>query len=461
MNFDFNITQKQQQFIQSEEFEVLFGGAAGGGKSYGQLIDALLFALKYPRSKQLILRRTFPELEKSLVREHLKLYPREIYTYHPSFHSGNFKNGSILDFGYCDNETDVFKYQSSEYDVIRFDEATHFTEFMYLYLISRCRGANKFPKQIKSSTNPGGVGHEFFKKRFIDAGPWNESFEGVGGKRIFIPSRAEDNKFLMENDPNYIKRLENLSQKEKQALLYGDWDIFEGRFFPEFKRESHVVKPFDIPKSYRRYVTLDYGMDMLAVIWIAVDERGYSYCYKELYEGRDNSMGKDRRGHIVSEAAKRIKEVNDGEKIYLFLAPPDLFNRNRDTGKSTALIFSQLGIPLVKTSNNRINGWRSVREALKTEVDEQGVKRPNLMIFPQCSNLIRCMGSLQYDSKNFEDAAVFPHEITHMPDALRGYCVFNRGSMKGKADKKDFIKDNFRFAQESDALGRGDEIVVF
>lgn len=461
MNLNFNITEKQKQFIQRDEFEVLFGGAAGGGKSYGQLIDAFLFALKYPKSKQLILRRTFPELEKSLVREHLKLYPKEIYTYHSSNHSGNFKNGSILDFGYCDNETDVFKYQSSEYDVIRFDEATHFTEYMYLYLISRCRGANKFPKQIKSSTNPGGVGHEFFKKRFIDANPWGESFEGVGGKRIFIPSKVEDNKFLLKNDPDYVKRLENLSQKDKQALLYGDWDIFEGKFFPEFKRDIHVVSPFIIPPDWRRYVTLDYGMDMLAAIWIAVDERGNSYCYKELYEGRDNGMGKDGRGHIVSDAAKRIKEVNDGEKIYLFLAPPDLFNRNRDTGRSTAQIFSEMGISLVKTSNNRISGWRSVREALKTEIDEQGIKKPDLVMFPQCKNLIRCMGSLQYDGKNFEDAANSPHEVTHMPDALRGYCAFNKGNIQRSKAQKDFIKENFTFRNEKDILGKGDEILVF
>ena len=152
---DIEITKKQQRFINATATEVLFGGSAGGGKSYGQIVDALLFALKYPGSKQLLLRRTFSELDKSIIRTSLMLYPREIYSYNSSSHTGRFINGSIIDFGYCANENDVNQYQSAEYDVIRFDELTHFTEFQYIYLISRIRGSNGFPKQIKCSTNPG------------------------------------------------------------------------------------------------------------------------------------------------------------------------------------------------------------------------------------------------------------------------------------------------------------------
>ena len=168
MNINLNVTKKQKLFIDAKESEVLFGGAAGGGKSYGQMVDALIFALTHPRSKQLVLRRTFAELDKSLIRTALSLYPKEIYTFNSSSHTGKFKNGSIIDFGYCANENDVYQYQSAEYDVIRFDELTHFTEAQYLYLISRVRGANSYPKQIKSSTNPGGVGHSWVKERFVD-----------------------------------------------------------------------------------------------------------------------------------------------------------------------------------------------------------------------------------------------------------------------------------------------------
>ena len=152
---DIEITKLQQNFIDSIDFETLFGGAAGGGKSYGQLIDSLLYALKYPKSKQIIFRRTFPDLERSIIRVSLELFPLKVASYNTSKHTWTFKNGSILDFGYIDNEKDVYQYQSAEYDVIRFDELTHFTEYMYVYMISRCRGANPYPKGLKSSTNPG------------------------------------------------------------------------------------------------------------------------------------------------------------------------------------------------------------------------------------------------------------------------------------------------------------------
>lgn len=167
---EISVTAKQKQFMDATCDEVLFGGAAGGGKSYAQVIDALVYAVKYPGSKQLILRRTYPELDKSIIRTTLALYPKEIYRYISSSHTGQFTNGSIIDFGYCDSETDIYRYQSAEFDVIRFDELTHFTKDMYIYLISRLRGVNGFPKQMKSTTNPGGIGHKWVKERFIDVG---------------------------------------------------------------------------------------------------------------------------------------------------------------------------------------------------------------------------------------------------------------------------------------------------
>ena len=154
MKLGLTVTKKQKEFIDSEESEVLFGGAAGGGKSFGQVTDALLFALKYPASKQLILRRTFAELDKSLIRTALELYPRELYSFNSSQHTGRFKNGSVIDFGYCREENDVYQYQSAEYDVIRFDELTHFTENQYVYLMSRIRGTNSFPKQKVTQSVP-------------------------------------------------------------------------------------------------------------------------------------------------------------------------------------------------------------------------------------------------------------------------------------------------------------------
>ena len=301
MKINFNITQKQNKFINADADEVLFGGAAGGGKSYGQVIDALLYALKYPGSKQIIFRRTFPELDKSIIRTALELYPQSIFKYNSSKHTGVFANGSIIDFGYCDSETDVFKYQSAEFDVIRFDELTHFTEDIYIYLISRLRGANDFPKSVKSSTNPGGVGHSWVKSRFIDCGAPDIVHSFANGTRIFIPSKVQDNCFLMSKDKNYIKRLENLDEKNKKALLYGDWDIFDGQYFAEFKREIHTCRPFEIPSEWTRYRAIDYGLDCLAVLWIAINSLNECFVYREYAESNK----------IISDGAYEIKDLSN------------------------------------------------------------------------------------------------------------------------------------------------------
>ncbi len=423
MKLHLTVTQKQKRFIDARENEVLFGGAAGGGKSYGQIVDALIFALKYPKSKQLILRRTFSELEKSLIRLTLSLYPSEIFTFNHSSHTGRFKNGSYIDFGYCANENDVYQYQSAEYDVIRFDELTHFTEMQYVYLISRVRGANSFPKQIKSSTNPGGVGHSWVKARFIDRAPSGESFDGEGGMtRIFIPSLLSDNSFLMKNDPDYEKRLLALPERERKALLYGEWNIFEGQYFNEFSNERHVIEPFEIPAGWRKYRTVDYGLDRLAVLWIAISPDGCAYVYREYCES----------GLPISAAARAITDrTPKGEDIYATLAPPDLFSRTQETGKTKASIFSEHGVNFTKTSNDRECGWLAIKDMLGSSAENTRLK-----IFRSCSEIIRCLPALIIDRIRPTDCANEPHEITHAPDALRGFAIFHTRPAKEESKKR-------------------------
>mgnify|MGYP001053080838 FL=1 len=215
------LTKTQRAFMDAQADEVLFGGAAGGGKSYGQLVDALVYALKYPKSKQLILRKTYPELEHSLILTSLEFYPKSVCRYSSSAKKWFFANGSVIEFGYCASKTDVIRYQGAEYDVVRFDELTHFTEEQYTYLISRIRGVNPYPKMVKSSTNPGGIGHAWVKRRFIDGFEPGRIHidEETGARRVFIPSYVTDNVFLMNADADYIKRLNQLPEKEKNICI--------------------------------------------------------------------------------------------------------------------------------------------------------------------------------------------------------------------------------------------------
>lgn len=415
-DINLKMTRRQLAFHKATADEVLFGGAAGGGKSYGQLIDALVYALQYPGSRQLILRRTYRDLELSIIRQAQGLYPRDLFKYSSSSHTGRWQNGSIIDFGYCDTEADVYQYQGAEYDVIRFDELTHFTEFQYLYLISRLRGSAERPRQIKSSTNPGGVGHSWVKARFIDPAPPEEEWKAENGTtRVFIPSKLDDNVFLMQNDPNYRARLMALPEKERKALLLGEWDLFEGQYFSEWRYGIHTCDPFPIPKDWRVYRAFDYGLDMFAMVWVAVSPAREVFVFREF----------TRSNMIIQDAAQKAKELTD-EDIYCTLAPPDMWGRTVDQGRSKADQFYEHGMALTKSSNDREAGWMAIHDLLRFEKREDGEisKPPRLHVFSTCRELIRCLPLLVHDDKKPTDAATEPHDITHICDALRYFAVY-------------------------------------
>lgn len=415
------ITKKQKHFIDADCDEVLYGGAAGGGKSYGQIVDAFLSAIKFPKIKQLILRTSFPELERSLILLAFEIIPKQCYKYNATKHTMTFSNGSKIEFGYLSNDAATKMYQSAEYDIIRFDELTHFSEYQYTYMQSRIRGVNSFPKQIKSSTNPGNIGHSWVKERFIDPAPPGEIIYEGGRSRVFIPAKVSDNTFLMKNDPEYIKRLKSLPENEKKALLYGEWDIYEGQFFSEFSREKHIITPFEIPSYYRKFASLDYGLDMTACLFYAVSDIGEVYVYKEFC---CPSL-------TLSEAAKEIAKLCEGENISYICASPDLWNRRQDTGFSGVEIMAKAGLSgLCKADNRRIQGWNVLREYLK----EEG----RLKIFSTCTQLIKSLPALVFDKHRAGDASDFPHEITHAPESLR-YALMSRPyAPKIREEKKGF-----------------------
>ena len=271
-------------------------------------------------------------------------------------------------------------------------------------------------KAITLTFNPWSSTH-WMKKRFFDCEPDEDI--------LAITTNYTCNEWLDASDLRLFETMKRENPDRYKVAGLGEWGIDGLVFFPEFTYTDHVIEPFNLPKEWRRYITLDYGMDMLACYWIAVDTVGNAYVYRELYEGRDNGKGLNGAGHIISEAAARILELTpDDEEITATFAPPDLWNRRQETGRSVADIFSEYGIHLTKTSNDRLDGWAAMHEWLKVQRNEFGQMKPRMQIFKTCVNLIRCLPELQYDEKRVNDAANTPHEITHAPDAIRGFCVY-------------------------------------
>lgn len=437
-------SEKQQSFFLSTARHIAYGGARGGGKSWAMRRKFILLAMRYPGLKLLLLRRTLPELREN----HILPMAEELYgyaEYHETQRAFVFPNRSRIKMGYCDAESDVYQYQGQEYDVIGLEEATHFTERQREYLTTANRGTRTdFTPRMYYTANPGGVGHAWFKRLFIDrqyrTGEHAEDY-------VFIPANVYDNRVLIARDPGYVKTLEALPEQRRRAYLMGDWDVFAGQYFTEFDRSLHVVRPFVLPPSWRRYLAMDYGLDMLAAYWIAVDLQGFAYVYRELYQS----------DLIISEAAKAIVSLTGDETLCRALAPPDLWNRRQDSGKSAAELFYEHGLRLTRAGNDRVQGWYELREWLKPCRDEWGRPAARLRIFQNCKNLIRTLPQLSHDEKNPNDVASTPHELTHAPDAIR-YFVSGRPQ---KTDRKD-RRPRFAFSgpaprRPGETLGNGQQ----
>lgn len=444
---------KQEQFFNATKRFVAYGGARGGGKSWAARWNAAVLALKHNGIRILIVRRTYKELRENYIKPMLKdlatLIKDGVVRYNDDDKCFYFKNRSEIILGYCDGDSDLPQYQGMEYDVLFIDEATQLTEFQFNTLCASVRGANDFPKRVYLTCNPGGIGHEWVKRLFI-----SRKYQGEENPDdyLFIPATVYDNTVLMEKDPGYLKMLNTLPDGVKQAWRDGDWDYIAGKFFDEFNKKTHVIEPCELKAHWRRYVALDYGFDMLAALWIALDEKGNKYVYREVYE----------QGKTISDAARRIAYFSDGEKIEMFLAPPDLWARQRETGRTTADIFAECGVPLTKTSNNRVHGWRAVREDLKLVPDADENYTARLKIFKTCENLIRCLPLLRFDKKNLEDCATEPHEITHAPDALRYFCVYWTSSAD-ELPREQRIPIAFKYfapAKTDNGTGYGEKIQV-
>ena len=404
----------QTDFLAAPERDVLYGGAAGGGKSYAMLIDPLRFAHRSAH-RALILRRSMPEL-RELIDKSRELYPKAFpgCKYKEVEKLWNFPSGAKVEFGFLERDADVYRYQGQAYSWIGFDEITHLpTEFGWNYLASRLRTTDpEITPYMRCTANPGGVGATWVKKRYVDPYPPNESFTGEDNlTRKFIPARLEDNPYLAL-DGRYEEMLKALPPTQRRQLLEGNWDVNEGAAFTEFETDVHVITPFEIPISWERTKGIDYGYaSESSCIWGAVDPSdGTLIIYRELYQ----------KGLTGVDLGSRITEMelNDPYSVQGVLDTA-AWARTGTTGPTVGESLIRAGHKLRRADKNRIQGKIQIHEYLK--VQQSG--RPRLQIFNNCPNLIRELQSIPLDRTNPED--VDTHAPDHAYDALR-YLIMSR-----------------------------------
>lgn len=417
---------KQKEFFLADTKYIAYGGARGGGKSWALRRKLVLLGINYPGISMLLIRRTLSELRDNHIRPLLSELGG-ICKYSDTKKSFEFPNGSRLRLGYLDGDGDLLQYQGQEYDIIALDEATQLTEYQFHTLKACLRGTNSFPKRMYITCNPGGVGHAWVKRLFID----RDFRQGENPKDYrFIQALVYDNQLLLKHNPDYLEQLESLPPSLRDAWLYGKWDEFEGQFFSEFDYDKHTCAVRPVKEGVKKYCAIDYGLDMLAAVFVAVDEEGRCVVYDEIY--KDNL--------IVSRAAELIRKKL--EDVCMIIAPSDLWSRQKDSGKSIAELFSENGVYLTKLKSERIGGWMALKELMRQE--------GKLVIMRNCTNLIRCLPLLMHDKRRIGDAATQPHDITHAPDALRYFAVSRFSpALSPKPDTKSVkLKDKLKIKKE-------------
>ena len=399
----------QKLFNDRSRYIVCKGGGSSG-KSYGIIQLNVYRCIVEEGHRWLVIRNVASTIKNSifaLIVEVINSYGcKGLFKINNSDMTIECINGNKFIFSGCD---DVEKLKSIQgiTDII-VEEASEIKVTDYRQLDIRMRGRGVYPKQMFIIFNPTYITH-WLKGEFFD-----EKKENC----TVIETTYKDNRFL---DDESIKVLESFKISDPYYYMVyckGHWGIVGGSYFKEFREDIHVVDPITIPDYWKRYVTIDYGLDMLAALWIAIDTHNNAYIYKELYES----------DLIISDAAKRIKEVTGTDKIDIYYAPPDLDNRRQETGKSALDIFYENGLPFLKSNNSRVQGWFSVKEWLKPSMikDEQtGEERLQapLKIFPCCKNLIRCFPQIQTDKNDPNDVSDTPHELSHVLDSIRYFCT--------------------------------------
>lgn len=436
---DYTASERQTVFHTTTADQKLYGGAAGGGKTAAIVAESVTLALEYPGIPINLFRRTIPELNKTIKMELNRQCGAYIKAGHMIWHgqasgehegrSYEFSNGSSIILNYCDNYADVFRYQGSEMPVLGIDELTQFPQDWVEYLLTRNRTSNPaWPVLFIAGTNPGGIGHGWVKSQFIDAAAAEQIHEvdlGDGYKvtRVFIPAKLSDHpdeKFRQ----SYGKQLAAIADPTlKRALRDGDWDVFSGQVFSEWRRHLHVVEPFSIPDHWPRWRSMDYG-NKNSVYWFAQDPASQRvYIYRE-YRTEDYVT--------IEDKAAYIKDMEAGENIRYGLADPSIWggsaNHNDREGKSVAEMFAAAGVQWQPANNDRSAGLALVHHMLATATD--GL--PRVQVFSSCLSLIKTLPALPYDRFKVDDVD------THADD--HDYDAFRYGLMKFKENSAPMVK---------------------
>ena len=456
VRFEYVATARQRVAHASYADEMLYGGAAGGGKSRFVRAEVMAFALEVPGSASIVFRRSFPDLSRAggMIPGFLLEMPKGLGVYNATDHRWTLRNGSTIELAHLSRDADVTKYQGAEYQLIVLDEATHFTEYQYRYLMTRLRASGAVRDRLKAkrlrprivlTANPGGVGHGWVKGRFVDPAPpevtWRPRAtleDPKPGTRVFIPARVTDNPHI---DETYIDRLNNLDEAERRALRDGDWDVYQGQRFASWRRSIHVVDPEQLPLTLggvTRGVGVDYGLDApFAALWGAKLADGLVYVYRELYKP----------GLTPAEQAALIRESEaEGERTigrrvpvaldpstwarnphHVASAPASQTAANRDEnrppeGSIAAAYRDELGAAVVPARNDRLASVALIADKLRVRPD--GL--PRLLVSSTCVNLIRTLPALPRDPKRPEDVDTKAED--HAYDALRYLVMLLEGT---------------------------------
>jgi hypothetical protein len=383
INIDWTAQSKQVEFLRIPDnvTEALYGGAAAGGKS--EVLIMLPIVRQWHLNsefKGILFRRTYPELDESLIPRCKKIYGESKAnpgwfgaTYHEQKHIFTFPSGAWIKLSYMNTDSDAEAHKSAEYNYIGFDELTTFTMYQYLYLVSRCRAkkGTNLPAIVRAGSNPEGIGLSWVRERFVEPAPHGRKLiqdKNSREFRIYIPARLEDNKYV---DDGYKNKLELLPEATKKALKSGDWWAFAGQVFTEFRTSHyatepenalHVIKPFAIPMWWPRIVAMDWGWRANTWVgWGAVSPDNRLYIYRELFCNNT----------YIATWAARAAALGMGENIRLAVLDPHAWDQRGEEHTIAEQVETQFGYPLDKADNDRIGGKSLIHEMLRWELKVQ------------------------------------------------------------------------------------------